>query len=307
MSVKKIQIMLLFTFTIFISACVYIVLPEGLESPGDVGEAGFWTAIVTNIGESESGDLQIDLTIRNDTGDWSTMQAAPDQAAVLTKSDGTSTNCITVNIGTGGHRVAPGFQVRGYLSGDDDQPETQLLYVVCEASTLEAGSILTIDYGYSNGELDYYTEETNQVEGTLEINLDEVVTDLTYPVATPVEGLVLSADVEITALSDNIISLLDVQRDETGFQFTWQNHNPSKFPLKTHIGIPPVIGDDGVIYGLFETQDMSDVPLTPAQASVEWTTSVAVPLDVGNLYILLSVESNKPRTYLNYAIDITDK
>jgi hypothetical protein len=46
---------------------------------------------------------------------------------------------------------------------------------------------------------------------------------------------------------------------------------------------------------------------TPAQGSAEWTTEVAVPEDVGSLYILLGVESNKPKTYLFYVLDITDK
>jgi hypothetical protein len=104
-----------------------------------------------------------------------------------------------------------------------------------------------------------------------------------------------------------VISLLDVQRNADGFQFTWQNTNPSKFALKTHIGIPPVIGDDGIIYGEYVTMDMPEVPLTPAESSVEWTTEVAVPEEVGDLYILLGVESKKPRTYLFYVLDITDK
>jgi len=102
-------------------------------------------------------------------------------------------------------------------------------------------------------------------------------------------------------------SLLDIQRDETGLQFTWQNYNPSKFPLKTHIGIPPVIGEDGIIYGVYETLDIPEVPLTPAEESIEWTTEVPIPQNVSGLYILLSVESKKPRTYVNYALDITDK
>ena len=123
--------------------------------------------------------------------------------------------------------------------------------------------------------------------------------------ASPIEGLILDAEVEITALSDNIVSLLDVQRTDAGFQFTWQNFNPSKFALKTHIGIPPVIGGDGILYGVYETLDIPAVPLTPALSSVEWTTTVVVPEDVSGFYILLSVESKKPRTYSNYVIDIT--
>jgi hypothetical protein len=179
--------------------------------------------------------------------------------------------------------------------------------VECEGAS--SGSELVIDYISFIGELDYYVEveETNKVEGKLELNLEEVATDLTYPIATPLEGLIQDPGIEIVALSENVISLLDIQRTDSGFQFTWQNHNPSKFPLKTHIGIPPVIGDDGIIYGPYVTIDMPEVPLTPAQSSVEWTTEVAVPENVGNYYILLSVESNKPRTYLNYALDITDQ
>jgi hypothetical protein len=145
------------------------------------------------------------------------------------------------------------------------------------------------------------------VAGKLELDLDQVVTDLTYPIAQPVEDVIQEAGLEIAALSENVVSLLDVQRSDAGFQFTWQNYNPSKFALKTHIGIPPVIGEDGIIYGVYETLDLPEVPLTPAQGTVEWTTEVAVPQEVGGLYILLSVESKKPRTYLNYAVDITDR
>ncbi|HEX9385545.1 MAG TPA: hypothetical protein VF918_04450, partial [Anaerolineales bacterium] len=77
--------------------------------------------------------------------------------------------------------------------------------------------------------------------------------------------------------------------------------------LKTHIGIPPVIGADGIIYGAYETLDMAPIDLPPPSENMEWTTEVAVPKDVTSLYILLSVESKKPRTYVNYALDISDK
>jgi hypothetical protein len=112
---------------------------------------------------------------------------------------------------------------------------------------------------------------------------------------------------ETTALSDNIVTLLDAQRTENGFQFTWQNFNPTKFPMKTHIGTPPVIGADGIIYGVYETLDIVPVDITPANENMQWTTEVTAPQDVNGFYILLSVESKKPRTYLNYALDITDK
>ena len=311
MNVKKVMVPILLASTFFIFACAYIVLPEGVEKPTEVAhaEGQGWAGIVTNVGKSDAGDLHIDITIRNDAGDWSTMRAADGKPAVLTTGDGQTKNCDTVFVGTGGHRFAPGFQTRGYTVEENGEPVTQLLYVECAGVSDASGATLIIDYFSFAGELDYYVEveETNKVEGKLELNLDEVVTDLTYPMATPVEGLVQAADVEIVALSDNVVSLVDAQRSEAGFQFTWQNTNPSKFPLKTHIGIPPVIGDDGIIYGVYETLDIPEVPLTPAQESVEWTTEVPVPEDVSSLYILLSVESKKPRTYVNYALDITDK
>jgi len=155
--------------------------------------------------------------------------------------------------------------------------------------------------------LDDYSPEANKTEGVLELNLDRVVTDLTYPIASPIEGLILKTGIDIPALSDNVVTLLEVARSETGFEFTWQNSNPTKFPLKTHIGVPPVIGADGIIYGPYETIDIPPVPITPANDKMEWTTAVVVPQDGKGFYILLSVESKKPRTYLNYALDITDK
>ena len=310
MNSKKVLVPVLLVYTFFILACAYIVLPEGVEKPTESADAknNGWTGIVTNVGQSDFGDLRIDITIRNDTGGWSTMRAEDDKPAILTTADG-QTDCDTVFVGTGGHRLAPGFQTRGYTIEEDGQPETQFLYVECEGDIDTTGAMLSIDYINFIGDLDYYVEieETNKMEGSLELNLDEIVTDLSYPIATPVDGLIQDASAEIVALSENVISLLDIQRDETGFQFIWQNHNPSKFPLKTHIGIPPVIGEDGIIYGVYETLDIPEVPLTPAEESIEWTTEVPIPENVSGLYILLSVESKKPRTYVNYALDITDK
>ncbi|OGO42028.1 MAG: hypothetical protein A2W36_00565 [Chloroflexi bacterium RBG_16_58_14] len=310
MNAKKVLISILLASTFFISACVYIVLPEGLEETSGSGREDLgWAGLVTSVGEAEGGGLRVDITIRNDTGDWNSMRAADDKPALLTAEDGETINCDTVYVGTGGHRVAHGFQLRGYTKEEDGQPVTQLLYVECAGAATASGATLTIDTISFTGAIDYYVEieESNKVEGKLELKLDEVVSDLTYPVSSPIEGLVREAGAPITGLSDNVVSLLDVQRSAEGFQFTWQNTNPSKFALKTHIGIPPVIGDDGIIYGVYETMDMPEVPLTPATGSVEWTTEVAVPQDVGGLYILLGVESEKPRTYLFYVLDITDK
>lgn len=237
------------------------------------------------------------------------MRASDGEPAILTTSDGKETNCDTVFIGTGGHRLAPGFQMRGYTIDQEGSPQTQLLFVECAGIKASPGSTLTINYINFSGELDYYVEieESNKVEGQMIINLDEVVTDLVYPIPSIEDALIQAADVEISALSKNVIRLTNIQRSPDGFQFTWQNTNPTKFALKTHIGIPPVIGNDGILYGVYETLDIPPVPLTPAENSIEWTTDVAVPEEVGGLYILLSVESKKPRTYSNYVLDITDK
>lgn len=307
MNGKKIFIRILLAYTFLLSACKYIVLPEDLETMGEETGPKLWSALVTNVAKSESGDLHVDVTIRNDTGDWSTMQAVAGKPAVLTTTDGKTTNCDTVFIGTGGHRLAPGFQTRGFTADQSGELTIQPLHVECTGAALEAGSKLAISYVSFTGILDDYDPEANKTEGILDLNLDEVTAGLTYPVGSPVDGLVQEVGQSITGLSDNVVTLVDVQRTDAGFQFTWQNFNPTKFPLKTHIGMPPVIGEDGIIYGLYETIDIAPTPITPANEKVEWTTEVAVPEDVQGFYILLSVESKKPRTYVNYALDITGK
>lgn len=309
MNFKKMRILALLACSFFTFACVYIVLPEGFEAPEVVEGSEFrvWNAVVTNVGKSDAGDLHIDITIRNDTGNWSTMHAVDNNPAVLTAGDGKTVNCDTVFVGTGGHRFAPGFQMRGYTVEKEGELETQLIYVECKDAVAAPGSKLSIDYVSFNGDLYDYEPEANKVEGTLELNLDEIVTDVAYPVAVPVEDLIQDTGLSVTALSDNIVNLLEVQRTDTGFLFNWQNFNPTKFPLKTHIGTPPVIGSDGILYGLYESLDIVPIPLTLANEKMEWSTEVAVPQDVKGFYILLGVESKSPRNYVFYVLDISDK
>jgi hypothetical protein len=306
---KKLPVLILLVASLFTFACVYIVLPEGLEAPGAGSGAGtgVWSAVVTNVRQSDAGDLHIDFTIRNDSGDWSTMRSVPGKPAILTTADGKTVSCDTVFIGTGGHRLAPGFQMRGYTTGTKNDPQIQTLYVECKGVTASSGSKLAINYESFNGILDDYDPGANKVAGTLELNLDEVVTDLTYPVAEPIEGLFQAPGEGIVGLSENVVTLLEVRRTENGFEFDWQNFNPTKFPLKTHIGSPPVIGADGIIYGVYETLDIAEIPLTPPNENAQWTTEVTVPNDINRFYILLSVESKKPRTYINYVLDISEK
>ena len=307
MSIKKVFVPAFLVYMLFIHACAYIVLPEGLEASDASGkESAGWSALATGIGESGSGNLHIDLALRNNTGDWSAMRAAEGKPAVLT-TGGKDTNCDTVFVSSGGHRIAPGFQMRGYIAGTKAEPTTQLVYVECAGAQVATGSRLSIPYSYDTGQYNYYEQDKNRVDAKLEVNLDEVAADLTYPVAQPVEGLIQEPATEIVALNKVVLALTDIQRVENGLQFAWQTSNPGEYPTYVHIGNPPVIGEDGILYGYYETPDIIDVPITPAGDKAQWTTEVAVPNDVAGFYIMLSVESGKARLFANYAIDITDK
>lgn len=305
MRVKKTLIPILIC-TLFLCACDYIVLPEDLDSYNSTISEG-WSAVVTNVGKSDAGDLHIDLTIQNKTGDWSAMQATAGKPAVLTAGDGKTTNCDTVFVSSGGHRLAPGFQMRGYVGGTKMEQKTQLLYVECKGAEAAAGSTLAIDYSYVTGEYNYYYPDETKVDAMLEVKLDEVATNLTYPIAEVIEGLIQKPDTEITAINDVALLLTAVERTDASLRFTWETHNPGEYPSYVHVGNPPVIGADGIIYGFYETPDIVSVPITPAGDKAEWTTETAVPQDAKGLYILLSVESKKQRLFVNYAVDITDR
>ena len=168
------------------------------------------------------------------------------------------------------------------------------------------GSKLAIDYRYVTGEYNYYYPETNQADARLEIDLDELTPEIDYPIAAEIEGLILEPSAEIVAINDVVLTLTGVERTDSGLEFSWQTANPGEYPAYVHIGNPPVIGDDGILYGYYETPDIVSVPITPAGEKATWTTEVAVPQEVKGLYIMLSVESKKQRLFVNYAVDITD-
>jgi hypothetical protein len=140
----------------------------------------------------------------------------------------------------------------------------------------------------------------------LEIDLDNVTTDVTYPVAAPVEGLIKKPEVEITAFNEVFLMLTGITRTGQGVQFTWQTFNPGEYPACIHIGNPPAVGADGILYGFYRSPDRIDVPIIPAGKSAEWTTEVSVHGDVKGLSIMLSVGSGKVRLFANYCLDITD-
>src|SRR5689334_10603286 len=74
MNGRKRLLAVLLACAFFSFACVYVVLPEGLEAPDASLDLtpNIWSAFVTKVDTSEAGDLHVDITIRNDTGDWST-------------------------------------------------------------------------------------------------------------------------------------------------------------------------------------------------------------------------------------------
>jgi hypothetical protein len=190
---------------LLLAGCAYIVLPEEeLNSQANTSKG--WSAVATDVSQTAAGDLRIELTLRNETGAWSAMQAAPGKPAVLTGGDGKSTDCEEVAVSTGGHRLAPGFQMRGFTGGTKAEPATQLIYVECAGASAPAGSTLSLDYSYVTGDYNYYDKEATKTSGTLEVQLDEAAKELKYPIAEPVEGLIERPGAKITALNDCLVS-----------------------------------------------------------------------------------------------------
>lgn len=300
---NKMRFLPLLASLFLVFACEYIVLPEEEAGGVSFGENKGWGAVAMNIGKSDTGDLHIDLAIHNDTGEWSAMQAAA-KAAVLT-SGGKKTDCATVFVGTGGHRLAPGFRMRGYIGGKKMEQKVQMLYVECAGAEAAAGSKLSIDYTFVVGEYNYYEQDKNKADGTLTVDLDKVDSGLTFPVAESLEGLIQPEDTKIEALNKVVLTLTKIERSADSLTFSWMTENPGEYPTYVHIGNTPVIGNDGIIYGFYETPDIVSAPITPSGGDTEWTTVVTVPSGVSGLYILLSVETGKQRLFANYALDVT--
>jgi hypothetical protein len=234
------------------------------------------------------------------------MKAADGKPAILTTSDGKSSNCDTVFVSTGGHSLAPGFQMRGYTGGTKAEPKTQLLYVECKGAATAPGAKLSVEYSYVTGDYNYYVA-ANPVSTKMELNLDQIAKDLKYPIAVPVDSLIEKSDTPITSINKCVLALTDITRTDKGLQFKWQTTNPGEYPTYVHIGTTPVIGLDGIIYGFYEDPSLADTPITLPGEKAEWTTDVAVPKDVTGLYIFLSVESKQQKYFVSHVVDITDK
>jgi hypothetical protein len=287
------------------AACDYIVTPAD-ESTPTPATAGVWTAVATAVSQTSGGDLHIDLAIRNETGAWSAMDVAKTGAVDLTTSDGKTTACGTADVGTGGTSLAPGFQVRGFTGGTKAKPDIELLSVECAGASPGAGQKLAIDYSYVTGEFNYYSPSSPR-KATLQVDLDSIAADLTYPVAEAKDGVVVNAGDPIEAINKCVLTLASVKRTDDGLELDWHTTNPSKYPTYIHIGTPPVVGSDGIIYGIYESPHLADTPITPAGAAADWTTEVAVPKDVTGLVVLVSVESKQQKNFVSHAIAIADK
>jgi hypothetical protein len=285
------------------TACGYIVFPEE-EKGSRAGQSEGWSAQAVGVGATASGDLSIELAIRNDTADWSAMEAAK-KPAVLVAKNGRKTSCDGVFVGTGGHRLAPGFRMRGYLAGKKLEPRIEPVRVECKGAKAGPGAKLLVEYAYVTGQYNYYNRTKNPGTGTFEIDLDKVDQHLTYPVAEPVKDLIIKSDTKLVALNEVTLSLASVARSAQGIQFTWRTSNPGEYPCYVHVGTTPVIGRDGILYGFYETPDIVSVPITPGNGTAEWTSKVAVPADVKGIYVMLSVETGKQRLFANYAVDIS--
>lgn len=139
----------------------------------------------------------------------------------------------------------------------------------------------------------------------MELNLGEITTDLSFPVGEPVDEVILAADTKVTALNNVTLVLAGVERIGPTLVLTWSTENPGDHATYVHVGNPPVIGDNGILYGYYESPDIVSAPITPAGGSVEWTTEAGVPEDVTRLIVLPSVESKQQRLFVNYALDVS--
>jgi hypothetical protein len=196
--------------------------------------------------------------------------------------------------------------MRGYTGGTKKDPKPQLLYVECKGIVASPGSKLSIGYSYITGAYDLHVPSV-PVNGKMELDLDQVVKEVQYPIGTTMAGLIEKVGDKISAINNFTLTLTDAKRTDTGLELQWQDYNPSAYPNYVHIGTPPVIGADGIIYGLYEDPSIADATIALSKETADWTTTVAVPNNVTGLYVLVSVETRQSKYFVSHAIDITDK
>jgi hypothetical protein len=303
---KKILLSFLIIIALLSSACAYIVIPSDLMVTPTSTVSHGWSGVITNIEKSGAGDLHIEFSIKNDTRDWSAIKAIENRPATIITSDGKKSNCETVYIGTGETRLAPGFQVRGYTAGTKKDPKIQFLYADCKGIVDTSGSKLVIEYSYITGPYDLHIPSVPNTE-KMTLDLDNVSKEIQYPVSDEVPGLVDKIGDKISAINNFSLILTDAKRTDTGLELFWHAENPSDYPNYVHIGTPPVIGADGIIYGLFEDPSIAEATIALPHGEAEWTTTVAVPNEDTGLYVLVSVETRQSKYFVSHVIDITGK
>lgn len=294
-----------------VTGCGYIVPPPEFGSPTPVIVDKGWAGIVNGVSQA-NGALHVDLSIVNNTGDWSALNVSASRAQVI-DSSGRSTGCSKVFVGTSvfvndvGWYLPAGFVMKGYTGGSVSAPEVQLLYVECAGVATDAARTLKVDYTYITGPFNYYSA-SHKFVGTLNLDLTKVVGDTKYPVAEKVPSMVLNKPATvIVGINQCTVQLDTATRTATGFEFGWETGNPTNSTCAVRIGTPPVIGADGILYGFYRSPHLTDVPRTPPGAKSLWTTKVTVPSTVTGLYILLPVETKQDKYFVDHVIDISDK
>jgi hypothetical protein len=285
----------------------YIVPPIDPNTPTAALSSHGWAASVTGVSE-KSGALHVDLAIINESGDWSAMNVAQSKASVV-DSAGKSTSCGTVFVGTstfvnnGGWYIPPGFVIKGYQTGTVAEPKTQDIYVECDGVSQSSAARLKVDYSFITGPFNYYTP--SQYFGkTFDLDLTKIV-DQKFPVADVAEDLIIQPNTDIPAINHISVLLSDAKRTDTGIVLTWKATNPGDYPLSLAIGLPPVVGSDGILYGVYQSPHLDKSPIIPSKGDVTWTTKVAVPATATGLYVLVPVTTRQDKYFVDHVIDIT--
>jgi len=294
-----------------LTGCDYVVPPIDFSTPTPNLVDNGWAGIATAVSES-SDSLHVDLSIANNTNDWSAMDVSVSSAKVADAS-GSSHDCKTVYVGTavfvnnGAWFLPPGFRMRGYTGGSRAKPVTQPLYVECSGVAAAAGQKLTIDYSYITGAFNYYVPSKPK-KATMTVDLDKVAADTTYPVAEAVDQLpIAKLGDDIPAINGCSLKLTDAKRTDTGLELDWTSTDPGAAATFVHIGNPPVIGSDGILYGFYLSPHLTDPPVTPAGGSTSWSTTVSIPASVTGLYVLVPVETQQEKYFVDHVVDITTK
>jgi hypothetical protein len=290
------------------AGCNYVVPPLEIGTPTPAVADSGWAGIVNNVTES-GGALHVDLSIVNNTNQWSAMDVSASSARVT--GPGGSRDCAKVFVGTAvfvnsaGLYLPPGFVMKAYTGGSLSKPQTQPLYVECAGVAKGPGQKLEISYRYISGDFNYYVA-TKPVSKTMTLELDSVVTDTKYPIAEQIESLKINKPGDVLeAINGCTISLAAVRRTDEGLEFDWATTNPSDAKVYIHIGTPPVIGSDGIVYGFYRAPNLPDPPVTKAGGQASWTTKQAVPKDVTGFYLLVPIENHQVKYFIDQVIDIT--